>query len=113
MRLIFIPALQLGNLSDTHDGRISLDAVSSNVAAEMRKMREERITLPLSPALAALPPPRTAITADNTHVDRRGPSCAKSDDINSLKSWVRTKLYCDFPILKSLILLREMLERHG
>jgi hypothetical protein len=51
MRLIFIPALQLGNLSDTHDGRISLDAVSSDVAAEMRKMRRMHNT-------ASPPPPR-------------------------------------------------------
>jgi hypothetical protein len=75
---------------------------------------EECIPLPLSPALAALPP--HLITADNTHVDRRAPSCAKSDNIDSVKSSVRIKLqmfYCEFPTVKSLILLREKSERHG
>jgi len=39
MRLIFIPALQLGNLSDTSDGRISLDTARSNIATEMMEIR--------------------------------------------------------------------------
>ena len=39
MRLIFIPALQLGNLSDASDGRISLDTDKSNIATEMVKIR--------------------------------------------------------------------------
>ena len=38
VRLIFIPVLQLGNLSDTSDGRIRLDAARSNIATEMMKI---------------------------------------------------------------------------